>query len=479
MKRIVVLLLVIGPMLGAAQNVPGEGPIGDWLGNLDVGVVRLRLALHVERGANGTLRATLNSVDQNATLPVDSISFRDGMLSFSIARVGGSFEGIANADGSSIIGTWMQAGQNRPLTFNRLSEPFALKRPQTPEPPFPYRETSVSVRNDQQGITLACTVLVPDGDGPFPAVVFLSGSGAQDRNESLAGHQPFLVIADYLGRRGLASMRCDDRGVGGSGGSVFQSTEEDLRGDVNALVAALGTQRKVNAENIGLLGHSEGALLAPMVAAGNPDVSFLVLLAPPGEPMDELLLQQNRDFLEAQGVDPSLISRAVATTAEDLALVKDQSLSPSALDQKLHERVAVWHARFTASELEQLHVMDATIQQGIQQVSTPWFRSLVHVDPSVALRQVKVPVLALFGGKDLQVTPKTNAPPLEAALRAAPTDDVTVRTLPGLNHLFQHAGTGLPNEYGTIEETIAHEALQLIAQWLAARVDTSSEPSGL
>lgn len=453
-----------------ASPVPGKDLLGDWLGVLRPGPVTLRLALHVEENADGTVSAVMDSVDQGAVIPVDTATFEDGgRVVLDLARVGGRFEGAMNEDGSAMEGTWYQRGQELPLTFHRLAEPFALKRPQEPRGPFPYRAEDVTFTSTSGDVTLAGTLLVPEGDGPFPAVAFVSGSGAQDRDEALMGHKPFLVMADALARRGIASVRFDDRGTGESTGDHMGSTVEEFAGDVKGAVSFLASRPEVDRHAIGVLGHSEGGLTGPMAAAEDDEIDFLVLLAPPAVPLPSLLGRQTRDILALQGVDEGLVDRLLATQTADLALIRERTLDADALAEKLRARSRAYEEEFSDEERERLGVNEEAIEQGIRISTTPWFRSLVRIDPADYLREIRVPVLALFGGRDVQVAAEENAEALRRALAAAGNSDVDVRILPGLNHLFQTAGTGGVEEYGTIEETVAPAVLDAIGGWIEAR----------
>jgi len=465
-------LLAIGILLAGLFSGPSAavtsptGVAGDWMGALEVGPMKLRLALHVEAGAQEGLTAKLNSVDQGALLPVDTTTFAEGTLRFAITAIGATYQGTLKEDGNTLEGTWSQGGRTLPLTFHRLSEPFVSNRPQNPKGATPYESREVRISNASAGIHLAGTLVLPEGAGPFPAVVFVSGSGPQDRDETLMGHKPFLVIADYLARHGVASLRCDDRGVGGSEGKEMESTIRDFATDAEAGLAFLAAQPKIDRKAIGILGHSEGGLIAPLVASTHRDVAFLVLLAPPGEPLKSLLVRQLHDVLRQAGVADSLIERATAAQSEDLALLADSTLSRDDAQERLRAKSAARRSRFTDAERAALGVDAATIEQGIRISTTPWFRSLLREDPGVYLRTIKIPVLALFGDRDLQVAGEVNAKAVRDSLAAAGNTSSEVRVLPGLNHLFQHAATGAVADYGTIEETFAPEALQLIGGWI-------------
>ncbi len=454
------------PPAAAAAAVPATDLAGDWAGALDVGAVQLRLVLKVEAAADGTLSAVLDSVDQGAKMPVEALALDQRTLRFSIPAIGGAYEGTLTAAGDAFEGTWSQGGRSLPLTLTRTEEPFELKRPQTPRAPFPYESREVDFENAADGVALAGTLLTPEGEGPFPAVLFVTGSGPQDRNETLMGHAPFHVIADHLARHGVASLRYDDRGFGESTGDHLGSTVTDFAEDAAAGAAFLAVQPKIDREAVGILGHSEGGLAGPHAATLEDEIDFLVLLAPPGVPLPDLLQRQGADMMRLQGFDESVIEMAAAAQAEDLALVRDESVSGQALQEALRERTKRRIEALGAEEAARLGLTEEQAEQSIAQASTPWFRSLLRADPAVHLRQVDVPVLALFGGKDFQVAAEENA----AALReASPSSEV--RILPGLNHLFQHAETGGIDEYGQIEETIAPEVLEIVTEWIRARAE--------
>ena len=452
-----------------AEPVPGEEVAGDWLGALDVGPTKLRLGLKVEKTGDGSLGAILDSIDQGAKIPVDTAVFERGTLRLGIKAIGGSYEGTMKADGSALQGEWSQGGQKLPLTFHRQKKAFALNRPQQPKGPFPYESREVNFQSEAGNVRLAGTLLLPEGKGPFPAVALVTGSGPQDRDETLMSHKPFLVIADALARRGIASLRWDDRGAGKSTGDHMGSTMDDFAADTRAAVAFLRLRPEVDGSAIGIVGHSEGGLLAPMVAVADKSVGFLVLLAPPGEPLRSLLMRQTRALYRLQGLDEKLIDRALAAQAGDLELIADPSMTVDRLQEKLRALAETRRKQFTAEERARLGVDGNAIDQAIRVSTTVWFRSLIRQDPAVHLRDVKIPVLALFGEKDFQVEPQVNAEAVRAALAAARNPDHEVRTLPGLNHLFQHAGTGSIEEYATIEETFAPEALGMIGDWIVAR----------
>ncbi|MDQ8185734.1 alpha/beta hydrolase [Pelagicoccus sp. SDUM812002] len=452
------------------KGIQGEGAVGEWFGELAVGPSSLRLALHIFPDGGDSFTGTMDSLDQGANgLKMDSITFDDGKLTYRIDRIGGSFEGILNEDGSRLEGVWMQGGQEMPLSYRRIAEPLVQKRTQDLSGPFPYEQRAVTFRNELDGLSFAGTFVVPEGRGPFSTVLFISGSGPQDRDESLMGHKPFAVIADRLARRGVASLRFDDRGVGGSEGSVMDSETTSFANDAIAAIRFLEKQEEVDLDALGLIGHSEGGLVGPMVAVQDEQLDFLVLLAPPGEPLDELILRQSADGLRLKGVDETLVQRIVRDTRGDIELIKDLSLSRDDLVAGLRTRSEEIRENYDERVLEELGFTDAAFENSLKSVSTKWFRSLMQIDPSEYLDRVTIPTLALFGERDVQVAAGVNADILRASFEKAGNRAAMVHVLPRLNHLFQNCDTGSIEEYGRIEETFDEATLQLIGDWILNR----------
>ena len=442
---------------------PASNLEGAWEGALDIGATKLRLALKVTKSADGALAAKFGSLDQGAIdLLVDVISLKDGALHFEINRLQVVFDGALNKEGSEIAGQFKQGGASFPLTLKRVSRPTTLNRPQEPKPPYPYDEEEVSYENKRDGVKLAGTLTLPRGKSSFPAVILITGSGAQNRNEEMLGHKPFLVLADYLTRQGIAALRVDDRGVGGSTGSVSNSTSENFGFDVLAGIEFLKNHKGVNPKQIGLIGHSEGGLIAPMVAAQSNDVAFIVMLAGPGLPGEEILHLQSELILKANGADAEAVARQRAAQEMIFTLLK-QEKDNTVLEKKLREEFDKRIAG--ASEADKGKAKQAAEAQ-IKQALSPWFRYFLTCDPRPALARVKCPVLALNGENDMQVPANENLREIELALKAAGNNDATIMRLPRLNHLFQTSETGSPNEYGKIEETFAPAALKIIGDWI-------------
>jgi pimeloyl-ACP methyl ester carboxylesterase len=353
-----------------------------------------------------------------------------------------------------------------------------------PKKPYPYHEEEVTFANTEAKIELAGTFTKPKDGGPHPAVVLISGSGPQDRDESLLGHQPFLVIADYLTRQGIAVLRYDDRGVGQSKGDHDAATSADFATDAYAAVKYLQSRADVDGKRIGLAGHSEGGVIAPMVAAGHPDdIAFIILMAGTGLPGDEILSDQLAAILKTKGLKERDIHLQLALQKKLISLTKAGG-EPKELAKKLAAAAKEYMDALPEEDRKVLESIagqtdDGTTKKGpdekekmadaekaMKRLANPWMVYFLNYDPRPTLQKVKCPVLALNGEFDLQVTPKLNLPAIEQALRAGGNTQHKVVELKGLNHLFQHSKSGDPGEYGTIEETFAPEALKLMADWL-------------
>lgn len=441
-----------------------------WQGALEVGSVKLRLVLKISKAPDGTRSATMDSVDQGAmNLPVDSITIEDKTMRFTMKSIGGSYEGALSEDGTEVAGTWTQSGQSLPLTFKRLegaTQAPELKRPQEPKKPYPYREEKVFFENTEAGITLAGTLTLPQAKGPFPAVVLISGSGQQDRDETVFGHRPFLVLADYLTRRGIAVLRFDDRGAGKSTGDPAKATSADFATDALAAVKYLQTRQEIDAKKIGLIGHSEGGLIAPMVAAqASEEIAFIVLLAGPGVLGEEILYAQYALIAKANGASDEVIAQNRALYEQTFAVLKEEQ-DDAVAAERLRALIQEALEQMSDEDRKTLGMSEEMIEIQIRQMLSPWFRYFLTYDPRPTLAKVRCPVLALSGEKDLQVPPSQNLPEIIKALEAGGNSDYTVTKLASLNHLFQTSRTGSPSEYAQIEETFSPVALEVISHWI-------------
>jgi len=459
MKRATLLIftLFISGIV-AAQDITGA-----WHGALDIQGSQLRLVVNIVATDAG-YSATLDSPDQGAFgIPIDSTSFKDESLYFEAKNLGLNYNGrLAN---NAFTGTFSQGGMILPLTLSR--EAIAKKevnRPQEPKAPFGYYTEDVTFKNEAAKVTLAGTLTLPKKEGKYPVVVLISGSGPQNRDEELLGHKPFLVLADHLTKKGIGVLRYDDRGTAKSTGDFSLATSADFATDVASAVAYLKTRKEVNAKQIGLAGHSEGGLIAPMVAATNPDVNYIVLLAGTGIQGDKLLKMQGALLEKAAGFSEGYIeaSDALRTKVFDLVFKSNNT-------ETLREEIKMVLEK-TLETNPDLVLQGMTKEQfitaQITQVSSPWMQYFLKYDPVVSLEKVRCPVLAINGDKDLQVPAKENIEAIAAALDRAGNKNVKTIIFPSLNHLFQECETGTIDEYNKIEQTFAPVALEAISDWI-------------
>jgi pimeloyl-ACP methyl ester carboxylesterase len=456
--------------LARVRDTSATTPLkGHWFGWLSQnGAEVLRLGLNILPAPCGQLLVTLDSPDQgSSSLPTTHVSVRGDSLFLEMSYIKGAFQG--GLAGDSLIGTWTQNGATMGLRLGRRdSAVTSTRRPQDPVAPFPYTEENVVYNNPADGTRLAGTLTMPPGTGPFPAALLITGSGAQDRNEALMGHKPFLVIADYLTRRGIAVLRVDDRGVGGSSGNIMNATISDNAGDALAGVEFLRHHGKVDSTRVGLIGHSEGGWVAPLAASRSGHVAYVVLLAGPAVTGEAIRYAQDSVLALATGASYTLVSANHKISYAMNQVLKAEPNDALALDGLLRVADSAYR-RLTppekaAIDSSRMLADTSALRQRLTVLTTPWYRYLVSYDPVPALRALRVPMLALFGDRDLQVPAKQSVPVMERVMAGRP--GVTIRVLPGLNHLFQHAETGLVAEYARIDETISPEVMRVIGDWI-------------
>ncbi|MEL6923304.1 MAG: alpha/beta fold hydrolase [Bacteroidota bacterium] len=439
---------------------------GDWNGVLNVMGTELPLIIHVSADGK-VLSATMDSPNQNAAgIPVKEVFYKDGSFEFKIPAMGIHYVGKPDGDFANIEGKFNQMGQNFDLTLSKkkivIEKP---KRPQEPKAPFPYHTEDVSYENPAAGNTLAATLSLPDQAGPHPVVILISGSGPQNRDEELLGHKPFLVIADHLTRQGIGVLRFDDRGVGQSTGNFQAATSADFATDVMAGVNYLKTRKDIQHDQIGLVGHSEGGLIAPMVASQSDDVAFIVLLAGPGVDGAAILQLQSKLLGKAAGRTEKQIDANDKILTKAIELIRTES-DAATLKSKMTTLMENAYDEMDKADQEEIGSKDAFVSGQINALATPWFQYFLTYDPQPALEKTKCPVLAINGEKDLQVDPDQNLPAIEMALKKGGNDRYTIKELEGLNHLFQSTETGDSNEYGKLEETFSPVALKLVSDWI-------------
>lgn len=446
---------------GAGARKPGDAIAsveGIWQAALEANGLRLRFQLHVTHDDEKHLIAALDSPDQGISgIPAVNVSQKLTVFHFEIPLVQGVYEGNLNAAKTLITGNWTQGGITHNLNFQRSDQLVELVRPQNPKKPYPYREEEVTFVNPKAQISLAGTLTIPSGQGPFPAAILIAGSGPHDRDENVAGHRPFLVLADHLTRKGIAVLRYDKRGIGKSTGKYDQATTEDFASDATAALDYLKSRKEINSKRIGLIGHSEGGLIAPMIASRSSDVAWIVLLAAPGLKGEQIMLLQSELILKAAGFDDERIARARDFNLQSYALARKER-DPEVLETKLADLVDSTGMSTT--------LPPTMLKPQAQMMTSPWFRFFLDYDPVPALKKTQCPVLAINGDKDLQIASKENLAQIEKALQEGGNKDFQTHELAGLNHLFQHAPTGSPSEYGGIQETFAPEALTFVSDWI-------------
>ncbi|MRX68202.1 hypothetical protein SAMN06265349_103548 [Flavobacterium resistens] len=445
------ILIIITALLSFIMN--GQEIAGQWNGLLKVPGTQLRVVFHVNKTETG-YGATMDSPDQKVIgIPMEKASFDNSILKLEMPKAQISYEGILNKD-NIIVGKFTQRGQSTELNLSKeIIQKQVYARPQEPQKPYPYYTEDVKFENKTDKVVLAGTLSLPKKDGNFPAVILISGSGGQNRDSEILGHKPFLVLADFLTKKGFAVLRFDDRGVEQSTGDISKSTSADFARDVQAGVDYLQTRKEINKDKIGLIGHSEGGVIAPIVAGNSKAIDFIVLLAGPGLRGDKLLLLQKEAVERVSGVPENDIQKAqeIFRGAYDIILVSKTN------DENLKKDVTTYFASKYNEEIA---------KSLTPQFTNNWMYYFLKMDPAVNLAKVKCPVLALNGSKDIQVPATVDLEAIEKTLLKAGNKNVKTKELPNLNHLFQESKTGSPEEYEKIEQTFSPLALEEISNWM-------------
>ncbi|MGW6123046.1 alpha/beta hydrolase family protein [Nocardia sp. NPDC055165] len=452
--RVIVSVLVVVAALVAGCSESSDDAAaptvrGSWHGDIEVPGQPIAIGVSIAEDGSATIDIPAQGVRD---APLKDVRTEPDRVEFTIPDAPGDPGFRGKLDGDRLTGDWVQSGEKAPVTLQR-GKIENLPRPQDPKPPYPYRSEDVTYRNGD--ITIAGTLTEPEGSGPFPAMLLITGSGPQDRNEELMGHRPFQLLADTFTRAGYAVLRTDDRGVGGTSGTLDDATYPDLAADAAAGLAFLRTRPEIDPARVGLFGHSEGGYLAPMVAAlPGSDVAFAVLMAGPSVPGADVLIEQNKVIMASTGAPQDQIDQQVAYVSEWSRLLRAGDIEGA--------------RAFTQRHNDSLPVAERAPQEVVDGFNTPYMTSFITHDPKPTLQALRVPVLAFFGDKDQQVIATQNEGPMRENLAAAP--DATVHTFPGLNHLMQPTATGKPSEYATIETTIDPAVLTYVTGWLTQRV---------
>jgi hypothetical protein len=461
-------------LLLTAQFVFGQ-PVkitGTWEGKLNVGI-ELRIVFQIKQQSDGSLKSTADSPDQSAFgLKCDTTVLSGNELNIQMIDLGATFTGKM-IDDSTIEGVFTQ-GSELPLTLKKVEKVSEIKRPQTPKPPFTYKSEDVIYHNADKSLQYGATITIPEGNGPFPAAVLITGSGPQDRDESILGHKPFAVIADHLTKNGYIVLRVDDRGVGKSTGNFDSSTSEDFAKDVSNSIDYLLTRPETDKKKVGMIGHSEGGMIAPMVATARRDINFIVLLAGPGVRIVDLMEEQNAAVLRSMGISEKAVTETKYLFRHIVNAIQSAGDSLTALQQAsiITEN---WKSNTSDSILTELQFNTPEkrkeyVKQMVNELYSPWFSYFMKFNPGLHLKKLRCKVLALNGSKDIQVISSQNLEGIKSALKKSKAKAILVKELPGLNHLFQQCNKCNIDEYGQLEETFSPLALQEISNWMNTNV---------
>lgn len=464
MKKVILFSLAF--LLGFSTQA--QDFTGQWNGMLKVPNQELRLVFKIKKEGKAYI-ATMDSPDQGAKdLPTSSTEVEGNTIIIKAASMGMTYTGELDEAAGIIKGTFQQGVFSTDLNLSRKK---VLRKiiPRAQEPnDFPYQQEAVSFENQVAQITLAGTLTLPKTKKIKKVVVLISGSGAQDRNSDLGSlnHRPFLVLSDYLTREGIAVLRYDERGVGESTGKYAGATSLDFSYDVEAAVAYLKSRKDMKRAKIGLIGHSEGGLIAPMLAARNKSIDFVVLLAGPGIPNDELMILQARRMAEAQGVPKVMLDANGALVSDAYTFMKaNKSLEDDDFKKGIKEVFkSSIKQNFPEMVQQAMGDIDTFSAKESAKMTSPWFRYFIVQNPAKNLRKLKIPVLAMNGTLDMQVTAPENLEGMRKALSG--NKKARIESLEGLNHLFQKAKTGAASEYKIIEETFNESALKMIGDWV-------------
>lgn len=462
MKRFIFIsLLLIACQTSFTQDISGK-----WFGTLNIMNNKLRVGFTIEK-KDTIYTSKMDSPDQNAfDLPTNKTIFINPKLEIVASGLGVNYEGVL--EGDSINGTFKQGEMSFPLILKRNEKPM-FNRPQEPQPPFPYKSEEVTFENKKDNITLAGTLTMPYSNGTFPAVILIAGSGPNDRDENILGHKPFLVIADYLTKNGFAVLRYDKRGVGNSKGDFKLATIDDFTADAKSAMDFLKNNSQIDKKQIGVIGHSEGGIVASMLAANNKkDIAFMVLMASPGISGIDIIMKQNEISMQQLGMEVENIERIQKMNREIFENMLDwenTEINRNDLRDRLGQ---LWEQLPILIKLQQKK--DVFVRNQFNAIVLPGYRSFLKSQPEKFIKKISTPVLAVNGEKDMQVDSQENLSAIKNALEKGRNFKYEIKSYPDLNHLFQECETGQVDEYGKIEQTISSQVLEDIINWLKRHI---------
>lgn len=458
----VIILVLLNLSTVFSQNYD-QFIVGNWLGNIEFKGKKLPLVIRVISINKDSIVAFMDSPDQGAKdIKISKLLLRNDSAIIKVKSLGASISGLININDSSITGVFRQNIFNCPIILKKTEKLPSINRPQEPKPPFPYQITEVNFGNKVENIELSGTLTYPSSIGKFPVVILVSGSGPQNRDEELLGHKSFHVIADYLTRNGIAVLRYDDRGVGMSKGNFNVATTLNFSNDAEAAVNYLKTLSYIDTNKIGIIGHSEGGMIAPIVASRNKSVNFIILLAGPGLTGEEILLKQSILISKAEGISKKEIKK---TNKFNKSIYEIVNREPDNTKASIEMR-KVYDKFISKLSKEDKLMFEGQKEVMIQQVTSNWFRCFLKLNPKDYLTKTNCDILVLNGAKDLQVPPDEDLEAIENYLKLANNKNYTIKKFDNLNHLFQNCQTGAISEYSKIEETISPEVLAFINNWI-------------
>jgi len=445
---------------------------GIWEGKLNAGSISLRLNFHFEKDKDNNYSGTMDSPDQGiAGVPCEEVFLNGDSITVQV-KPGIGMKGLLTTD-STVTGNWDQGGKIFPISLKKVKEfSKAPNRPQTPKPPYTYNSEDVEYDNADKTIHYGATFTYPKGPGPFPTAILITGSGQQDRDETILAHKPFAVIADYLTKKGMAILRVDDRGMGKSTGDIINATSADFANDVETGLTYLKNRKEVDQKKMGMIGHSEGGLIASIVAARDHDIDFVIMLAGPGVKGSDILLKQTEDVMLSEG-EPAEAVKEYCVIFKQLLNDFMTDNDTSAVRKKITREYIQWKAKQSEKTLNDLKLgVDKSddkkiIDAFMKDFSLPWTKYFIEADPQPLIEKFSCKVLALDGSKDIQVNAAMNLAAINKALKKSKSPSFETKELPGLNHLFQHCKKCTVEEYGELEETFSPEALDIMWEWLA------------
>ena len=470
MKKLSVLLLTL---LCTNFAFAQSKFVGIWEGALLVADNKVRLVFYITE-TNGKLSCKMDSPDQGQTsIPCTKIDYKGDSIWFEIGSAGISYNGKLTSY-QLIDGQFAQSVYTIALPLEKTNTPTQLLRPQTPKPPFSYKIEDVTYYNADKTIKFGGTITIPSGTGSFPAILLISGSGQQNRDEEIYGHKPFAVMADYLTKQGYVVLRVDDRGVGSTTGDVQNATTADFVKDASASLNYLATRKEANKNKLGIIGHSEGGQIATMLAAERKDINFIVSLAGPGVPIVELMEEQSVAVFQSNGADSAFVSHYRTLYRGIIASINAAKDSNDAAI-RIQESINQWKKGVSPQTVMDMGLVSPKseseyIQAYVNIYNNKWYNYFLHSNPQPYIEKLSCKVLVLNGEKDIQVLPATNLEGFRKSLKKSSSKKYDVKELKGLNHLFQTCNECHTGEYSTLDETLSPSLLTELSTWLNTNV---------